>query len=96
MNEKLYIRVREALSRQFRGEEEEEEEEEEEKEEEEEEEEEEEVPNRVGRVLGDSLSLYLSLSLFLLQRKKTRRGTPFFLPLFIRQLPFEAFSSSSS
>lgn len=49
--------MREALSRQFRGEEEEEEEEEEEKEEEEEEEEEEEVPNRVGRVLGDSLSL---------------------------------------
>lgn len=89
MNEKLYIRVREALSRQFRGEEEEEEEEEEEKEEEEEEEEEEEVPNRVGRVLG-------TLSLFLLQRKKTRRGTPFFLPLFIRQLPFEASSSSSS
>lgn len=79
--------MRNALSRPFRGEEEEEEKEEEE--------EEEEVPNRVARVVGRLLSLFLSISLYLLQRKKTRRGTPFFLPLFIRRLPFEASSSSS-
>lgn len=88
MNEKLYIRVREALSRQFRGEEEEEEEEEEEKEEEEEEEEEEEVPNRVGRVLGDSLSLYPYLSLsFSFNGRKLDAGLLFSSPFLFGSSP---------